>query len=232
MRCTICAAAVLICMAAQAEEPALDRARALAAEAQTAYDLGHYDAALKRYEELYQIKAVAGVLFNVAQCHRKLGQLKEAADLYRSFLVHADPQSGEAAKAQELLVQVESALKEQEAAARAAPQGTAPLSPKETQPAPAAAVQWMAPPVVYLPQPAPPPSHKAAYVLGGTAVAALVAGVVFGLSSKSAANSLSSGIHSHADANDLADKHEKDAYLADILFGGAGALGLATVIAW
>ena len=226
--------ASVLLAAAGAEAPSTDAARSLANQAQTDYDLGHYDAALKGYEALYKVRPVAGVLFNVAQCHRKLGQLKEAADLYRSFLVHADPESREAARAQELLTQVEDALKQQEALARAAPQGTAPLSSKnEPRAAPAAAVPT--PQIVYVQQPqAPPapPSHKTAYVLGVTTVAALAAGAFFGVSSKNAASSLASALHSTADADALANKHELDAHLADLFFIGAGALALGTVIAW
>ena len=233
---TALVAALLLAASARAEEP-LERARSLATEAQTEYDLGHYEAALKSFEELYKIKPVAGVLFNVAQCHRKLGQLKEAANLYRSFLVHADPESREAAKAQELLAQVEETIRQQEAVAKAAPQGTAPLpaAPKPEpaawpppKPVPAAA----APIVIYQPAPAPPPSHKAAWVLGGTAVAALAAGAVFGLSAKNAASSMTSGIHDNASVNDLEHTHDKNAHIADLFFAGAGVLALATVIAW
>ena len=221
--------------AAQTQDSSLDRARALGKEAQTSYDLGHYQQALKQYEELYQLKPVAAVLFNVAQCHRKLGQLHEAANLYRSFLVHAEPESREATKAQELLAQVEEALNQQEAVAKAAPQGTAPLSAAKAEARPAA-TGWPPPPsVVYLPQqlpPPPPPSHKTAYVLGGTAVAALAAGLILGLSAKNAASSLTSSMHTNAEANALADTHERDAHLADLFFIGAGALALGTVIAW
>jgi len=236
-RTALLAAVLLLAPAARADD--LERARSLATEAQTAYDLGHYETALKSFEELYKIKPVAGVLFNVAQCHRKLGQLKEAANLYRSFLVHADPESREAAKAQELLAQVEETIRQQEAVAKAAPQGTAPLPtaprpepatwPQRPAPAPAPAAALPAPPP---PAPPPPPSHKTAYVLGGTAVAALATGIAFGLSAKNAASTLTSGIHDNATVTDLTHTHEKNAHIADLFFAGAGVLTLATVIAW
>lgn len=223
--------ASLLLAAAGAEDPSTDVARSLANQAQTDYDLGHYDAALKSYEALYKVRPVAGVLFNVAQCHRKLGQLKQAENLYRSFLVHADPESREAARAQELLLQVEEALKQQEMVARAAPQGTAPLSVKrEPMSAPAPAVAT--PEVVYVQPPQAQPSHKTAYVLGSVAVAALAAGTVFGLSSKSAAHSLASSMHSAGDVNALANTYKHNAKLADLLFAGGGALALGAVIAW
>jgi tetratricopeptide (TPR) repeat protein len=228
----VLAAIVIAASAARAEEPSSDRVRFLAKETVTQYDLGHYQAALKAAEELYQLKPTPGVLFNVAQCHRQLGHLKEAAHSYRLFLSYAEPESNEAVKARDLLAQVEAALKQQEAAVRAQPQGTAPLkaTPPEwqTRPAPQAAL----PTVVYVPQPAAAPSHKAAYVLGVTTIAAVATGIAFGMASKNAANSLTSTIHSHADASDLAKTHDRDAHIADLCFAGAVALGLATVIAW
>lgn len=221
-------AAVLLA-AAGAEDPSLDVARSLATQAQSEYDLGHFAAALKSYEQLYQLKPVTSVLFNVAQCHRKLGQLKEAADLYRSFLIHADPESREAAKAQELLGQVEDALRQQEAVARAAPQGTAPLATAAARPAPE--WQWPRQQQEKPPPPPPPPSHKAAYVLGGVAVAALGAGAMLGLQSKSAASQLASP-HPQDQAQTLLDDHKSKAKVADLLFALSGALLLGAVIAW
>src|SRR5437762_8546402 len=175
---------VALAFAARAQEtPRADRIRTLSDQLQIEYDLAHFEKALGIAEELYRLKPTAGVLFNVAQCHRKLGQFKEAATLYRSFIARADPASPEAVKAQELLGQVEALIKQQEAVARAPPQGTSPLKP-EWQPRP----QPVAPP----PVPPPAPSHKTFYVLAGISAAALAGGVVMGLGSKSAASELTS----------------------------------------
>jgi len=212
---------LLAAAASRADERPAYRVRA---EAQAQFDLGHYEEALKRYEELYQLGPTPDVLLSVAECHRELGQFKEAARSYRLYLSRADPQSPEAGKARDLLAQMDAAVKQQEAAA----QGTAASGGSAkawSRSAPAAAV----PTVVYAPQDT---SHKAAYVLGGTAVAALVVGIAFGISSKNAASSLTNGIHSNADENDLAHAHKRNAILADLCFAGSGVLALATVIAW
>src|SRR3954451_10172096 len=161
------------------------RIRTLSDQLQIEYDLAHYEKALTIAEELYRLKPTAGVLFNVAQCHRKLGQFKEAAALYRSYLARADPASPEAVKAQELLTQVEDLIKQQEMVAKAPPHGTSPLPAEAVKPAPPPPAQ--APP--------PPPSHKTFYVLAGVSVAALAAGVVFGLGSKNASSQLTSSKH-------------------------------------
>ena len=221
---------LLFAGAAFADAPNADRIRALNKEMQTQYDLGHYAEALKAAEELYQLKPTSGVLFNVAQCHRQLGEFKEAAHAYRLFLTKVEPGSTEAVKAQELLGQVEEAQKQKEAALKAQPLETAPI--KATPPA-----EWQkpaapTPAVVYVPAPPPPPSHKAAFVLGGTAVTALAASVVLGVMSKSAASSLTASIHDQNSVQDLAKKHDVTAHLADIGFALSGVLALATVIAW
>src|SRR5438874_1850687 len=107
MRIAVLCIATVLAAGARAEEDPAERIRTLSRQVQVEYDLGHYEAALQHSEELYKLKPVPGVLFNVAQCHRQLGHLKEAARLYRSFLNHADPASTEAVKAQDLLAQVE-----------------------------------------------------------------------------------------------------------------------------
>src|SRR4051812_45335594 len=107
-----------LALAVRGEETSA-RIRTLSDQLKIEYDLAHYDKALNIAEELYRLKPTAGVLFNVAQCHRKLGQFKEAAALYRSFLARADPGSPEAVKAQELLTQVDELIKQQDAAAKA-----------------------------------------------------------------------------------------------------------------
>jgi len=209
-------ATLLAASGARADESSEDRLRKLATEAQTQEDLGHYDEALERYEEIYKLQPTPGTLLKVAQCHRELGQYNQAARAYRRYLTLVDPDGADAAKARDLLAQLESSPP---AAALPVPAAKA---------APAAAV----PTVVYVPQPAGPPSHKAAFVLGGTAIAALAVGIGFGISSKNASKSLTSGIHSNADANAFAHTLETNAYVADLFFAGSGVLTLATVIAW
>src|SRR4051812_8016102 len=56
-----------------------EQARQVNNEAQVEYELGHFQRSLELYEKAYKLRPIPGLLFNVAQCHRKLGQLKEAA---------------------------------------------------------------------------------------------------------------------------------------------------------
>lgn len=50
------------------------------------YNLGEYDAALESFKNAYLHVEDPAFLFNIAQCHRALGQKEEALKLYRSFL--------------------------------------------------------------------------------------------------------------------------------------------------
>ena len=226
-------------------------ARALNSEAQTEYDLGHYRKALDLYESLYKLRPLPALLFNIAQCHRKLGELKEAANTYRSFIVYAEPGSGEMRKAQELLAQVELALSQGESATKVAPNETfQSTTPRERPPAPPV-ILVTAPPTpppaaaAAPPAPAPAPavvvsapqkpavrSHTTSYVLGGIGVAALAGGSVLGLVSMSAGNELSSGPHSRAEVDSLSSTKSGGAKAADVLFVVALGLGVGAVLAW
>src|SRR5919204_38140 len=64
----------------------VELARGLYEKGQRQYALGHFGEARQLFESAYQAKAAPALLFNIAQCHRKLGDLREAAALYRSFL--------------------------------------------------------------------------------------------------------------------------------------------------
>ena len=98
----------------------LDEARAAVESATSEYDLGHYKDALGHFEKAYRIKRVPALLFNIAQCHRMLGELKEAASVYRTFLVK-DPESKHVEQARTLLAQLDDALNRQQQAQIAPP---------------------------------------------------------------------------------------------------------------
>src|SRR6185369_2327988 len=53
------------------------------------YDLGEYQAALEEFKDAYRAVQDPPFLFNIAQCHRKLGQSAEALTFYRSYLRRA-----------------------------------------------------------------------------------------------------------------------------------------------
>src|SRR5437763_2646304 len=121
--------------------PAVELARSLYETGQRQSDLGHFADARQLFESAYEAKAAPALLFNIAQCHRKLGDLRKAASLYGSFL-RADPENRSAPIAQDLLQQVEEALQGETSARPAPPQAlpAATASPPTT----ASHVRWPA----------------------------------------------------------------------------------------
>ncbi len=55
-------------------------------KASASYAAGHYERALRDFAAAYQLDSAASLLFNIAQCHRKLGRWKDAVSYYRSYL--------------------------------------------------------------------------------------------------------------------------------------------------
>jgi len=63
-----------------------ERAKELFDQASRHYNLAEYAPALDLYKRAYRITPLPAFLFNIAQCHRKLGQHKDAILMYQSFL--------------------------------------------------------------------------------------------------------------------------------------------------
>jgi tetratricopeptide (TPR) repeat protein len=89
-----------------------DKAKAEYAEAVRRYDLNEFRAALLHFKQAYLEYEEPSFLFNIAQCHRQLGDKQQAVLFYRSYLrkvpdapnadeVHRLISSLEAASAQE-----------------------------------------------------------------------------------------------------------------------------------
>lgn len=63
------------------------------------YNLGRFQDALAEYEAAYMAVQDPPFLFNIAQCHRKMGNNKEAVGFYRSYL-RVDPNASNRAEVQ------------------------------------------------------------------------------------------------------------------------------------
>jgi tetratricopeptide (TPR) repeat protein len=68
------------------EDITIAKAKAVFGEANQHYSLGEFDKAMDSYSLAYRIKALPAFLFNIAQCHRKLGHYKEAIAMYQNYL--------------------------------------------------------------------------------------------------------------------------------------------------
>lgn len=81
-------------------------ARAKFEAGQAAYDLGDFDEARRLYAEAYQLRALPGLLFNIGQCHKKLGKWNKAAFFYRRYLARV-PEGTDVARLQELIAEMD-----------------------------------------------------------------------------------------------------------------------------
>jgi tetratricopeptide (TPR) repeat protein len=61
-------------------------ARAHYEQAVSHYNLDEFAPALAEFREAYRLKPDPSFLFNIAQCHRRLGENEEALDFYRKYL--------------------------------------------------------------------------------------------------------------------------------------------------
>jgi tetratricopeptide (TPR) repeat protein len=108
------------------------------------YDLAEYEAALTEFKEAYRAADDPAFLFNIAQCHRKLGNLPEAITFYRTYLRRASNVPNRAELQRRIAeLEHEQALRERAAAASGAPT-TGALTPaverRSPPPAPVAVV--------------------------------------------------------------------------------------------
>jgi tetratricopeptide (TPR) repeat protein len=74
---------------ARAGDPKLDAARAHSQEGDAYYKLEKYANAIAEYEQAYLAKPDPSFLYNIAQCHRLMGNGPQAIHFYRRFLKDA-----------------------------------------------------------------------------------------------------------------------------------------------
>lgn len=67
-----------------------DKARESFRKATKLYDFGEYAKALQAFKDVYEQVEDPALLYNIAQCHRRLGNTREAIDVYQSYLRRAE----------------------------------------------------------------------------------------------------------------------------------------------
>jgi tetratricopeptide (TPR) repeat protein len=170
------------------------------------YKAGHYAEALASYQAGYAAQPLPGFLVNIAQCRRRLGDLKGARASYREFVLVA-PDSRLVPEVEELIKQLDDLIAElakggagdpAPQAAGVDPHATDPAAPPPAPPPPAASPPALAvappplpaeTPLVAAPAaastetpaaPEAPPakrSHARWWIVGGVALAAVAGGV-------------------------------------------------------
>jgi len=133
-----------------AEETA--EARRHHAIATRAYDLAEYEAALLEFKEAYRINGDPAFLFNIAQCHRKLGHPADAVTFYRTYLRRA-PNSPHRPDVEKFIADLEAVPPAPAPAALAPAPQTAAAPPAPPPSAPIALVAAPAPPAAAMDRP-------------------------------------------------------------------------------
>lgn len=124
------------------DDEAKQKAKTEYLEGMKSYNLSEFQPALERFKEAYRSYPDASFLFNIAQCHRQLGQKAEAVKSYRAFL-RTSPRTAARGEVEAIIASLEKTLAEEQAAKGARPTGT--LGPGETA-------------VTETPNPTPPPT--------------------------------------------------------------------------
>src|SRR3982750_638288 len=70
----------------RAQDSSLEEAKAHAARAKVHYDLGEYEKAAEEYIQVYRVRPLPALLYNIAQSYRQAGQYEKAKQFYRSYL--------------------------------------------------------------------------------------------------------------------------------------------------
>jgi tetratricopeptide (TPR) repeat protein len=110
---------------AEPTKSAQDEAKPIFAEAQQAYQLGKFEDAIAKYEKVYQLTNHPSLLFNLAQCHRQLGNYERAAFFYDRYLSSAKPPIPNEQLARDLLAEMQQKRDEKVAADKAAAEAKA-----------------------------------------------------------------------------------------------------------
>jgi tetratricopeptide (TPR) repeat protein len=136
---------------ARAGDPKAEQARAHFQQGDTFFKLDKYAQALQEFEQAYLAKQDPSFLYNIAQCHRLMGNKVEAIRFYKRYLNDA-PNAANRPVAEKHIRDLESARDAEEMT------GTHPTPPPSALPPPASpmpAPQQTTPPPVALQ--APPP---------------------------------------------------------------------------
>jgi tetratricopeptide (TPR) repeat protein len=148
--------------------------------AEKAFNLGRFQEALVEYQAAYEALPLPAFVFNIAQCHRNLGDEEKAIFFYQRFL-SLQPDAPNRGVVEELIAEQGRKL-EQRRTAEAPPTpeppadaGAPPAPPTTTAEPPPPAPQRLAPEPVLVH--APPPSRRPWWVLGALS-AALLGGAV------------------------------------------------------
>jgi tetratricopeptide (TPR) repeat protein len=101
------------------------------------FDLAEWEQALVEFKEAYRLKSDASLLYNIAQCHRKLGHVDDALTFYKTYLRRA-PEAPNREEVERRIQELEAEQPGRKAEARVpeAKPATLPAPPVEQRPVP------------------------------------------------------------------------------------------------
>lgn len=183
MRLTFLIALVLIPAVVHAEDKAA--ARAAYAEGRRHYDLNEFTQALESFKRAYVAFEDPVFLFNIAQCHRQLGNRDDAIKFYRSYLRN-QPDAPNRDEVNATIARLEGEIAEQKRRDRQAAEAA-----KAAAPPPATAALAPTPTTTTLVATAPAPTHRTPvykkwwlWTIVGVVAAGAAAGIAVGLTSQ------------------------------------------------
>ena len=109
VRLTVLVTAVLLASGVARAQSRTEKAREHYLQGDAYYKLDKYREALQEYEQAYIIKSDPSFLYNIAQCHRLMGDKVEALKFYRRYLKDA-PDAPNRAVAEKHVKDLETAL--------------------------------------------------------------------------------------------------------------------------
>lgn len=202
---------LLILALAAAETTDLEQAKRHFHDAVRLYQEARYEEAIAELEAAHRLKPSGVIFFNIAKCHEALGDEANALRSYREYLKqepHAPDLDAVSARVAELT---------RRQAETAAVRGDKPLALPSPPPAP---------------HDAGPPKRATTgtFVAAGGAGAALVLGLVLGVTAQGARADLLREPHPRAAVQQLSDTITGTATGANIAYGAATAAALTAVI--
>lgn len=148
---TIVVVAITVALGSTVTRADRDKARAAYEEAVRRYDLNEFQTALEYFKKAYLEYEEPSFLFNIAQCHRQMGDKQQAILFYRSY-VRKVPDAANADEVRHLIATLDSALQREKEAAPVprpvleSPRVSPPKAVQEPNPTGAARVVRAAPP--------------------------------------------------------------------------------------
>jgi tetratricopeptide (TPR) repeat protein len=104
------------------KDQTLEEARKHAAQAKVHYDLGEFEKAAEEYTQVYRLRPLPALLFNIAQSYRQAGQYEKAKQFYRAYL-RENPDASNSAEVKRALKEIDELLAKEKKTKEAPPAG-------------------------------------------------------------------------------------------------------------